>query len=337
MRPLAIPAGVLLVLALAPAAPAATRPAFKVVATSVVPLVSDGASAAAYMPTADTVRVIRARGGAGVTIVAPPPCVASIRGEGLRAVGGGYLLYACPQAFAGQPASTGYVVQSIATGEARRVTGTLPIGDSGSPPTLDAVGSVGLGGTISNHHGDGFPFDLNWHTGMQIGWPQSPLSDRGIRDLDRPGLTRRMCAPLRRTLQPAVLGDTQPGVFRPYLYSRPWGVGFVATRSDRRPRLVLQRCGSTRRTTLAAGPVSQLGGGGGVVTWVSVGPKRLALHAYSLATRRHKVSTTAPDANLRAGHLGGLLFRSTIATRVGGGDLTPLTWTIEAARAFANR
>ena len=136
---------------------------------------------------------------------------------------------------------------------------------------------------------------------------------------------------------PSVLGDTQPGVFWPYVYSRPWGVGFEATPRGRRQRLVLQRCGATRRTTLASGPVGDLQGGGGIVTWLSPGAKRTAFHAYSLATRRHAVSTTAPYPNLRARHLRGLLFRSTVANRVGGGNLTPLTWRIEAARAFAAR
>ncbi len=331
MRRIAAVTGALLLLWAQSAAAAMFAP----VATSVVALVSDGANAAAYMPTADTVRVLFSRGAPPVTLTAPAGCsvTPSRGGGGLRAVGGGYVLYYCPGAF-GTPlaGANGYVVQSLATGAGLLVPGALPAGDSGSPPGFAAIGSQWLGGTITNHQGDSFPFDLRWRTGVAFAWPRKKLSDREVEALDRDRPVRRMCAPLRRSLAPAALGDTQPGVYERYVYERPWGAGIVV---HRRAHLLLQRCGSKRHTTLASptGGIGQLQGKGGVITWVSGSTTGSVLHAYAPRTRRAS-STRATDPSLVFAHLGSLLFLSTVASRVGGGDQSPATWTVSAAQAF---
>jgi hypothetical protein len=323
------------VLAPACAADAATaRIAFTPIATSVVPLVSDGTSAAAYMPTPTTVQVVFATS-APKMLEAPPDCVpASANSDGLRAVGGGYLLYACAPTSA---APQGYVVQSIATGALALPTGLarLPIDDSGSAPIFRAIGANWLGGTTAGHEGGSFVFDLQWHTGVQFGFRKT-LGVREVEMLDEPGLRRRMCEPLRRTPALGPYDELVRGVYEPYAYERPWGVSILPRGVHQIQRVELQHCGSRHVTTLATasrGGLGQLQGGGRVVSWVSSTGKASAVHAYSLA-RRIAVAGPIVDESASALHVGGLLLQSTVSARAGPGNLTPTMWTISAAAPF---
>ena len=292
-------------------------------------------SPSAYMPTPTTVQVVFVAR-APKMLEAPPDCIhASADGYGLRAIGGGYLLYSCAPTIA---APQGYVVQSIATGALERPAGlaALPVDDSGSEPIFRAIGASWLGGTTSTHEGGSFVFDLQWHTGAQFGF-RKRLGVREVEALDEPGLRHRMCAPLRRTQALGPYDERVRGVYEPDAYERPWSVSIVPRGVRQIQRVELQRCGSTRVTTLATasrGGFSQLQGGGAIVSWVSSTNKASAVHAYSLARR---IAVTGPivDAGASAVHVGGLLLQSTVAARVGAGDLTPTMWTISASAPFA--
>jgi hypothetical protein len=268
-----------------------------------------------------------------LTLAVPTGCAADparLGDSGLRAAGGGYVLYYCPAAFGtGLAGLTGYVVQSIATAQSQPAAGTPASTDSGEPPRFDAIGSRWLGGSSENHEGERFPFDMRWRTGVQFAWPRHRLSIRQVENLDRSRPAQLMCSPLRRSTIPSPLGGTTTdATYSPYTYEHPWGAGIL-----RSGRLTVQHCGSKRRTTIASHGAGQLQGGGGVITWVS-GTRRLAVHAYSLDTRR--TTTTRPsDTSLIAQHLGDTLFASTVATRVAGANLTPTMWTITAAHAFS--
>jgi hypothetical protein len=315
-----------------PSAKAAAGASFQPFAASVVPLRSDGATVAAYMPTANTVRVVF-KTGPGLTLAVPAGCAADparLGDSGLRAVGGGYVLYYCPATFGtGLAGSTGYVVQSIATTQSQPAAGTLSSTDSGAPPRFDAIGSQWLGGFSEDHEGGVSPFDLRWRTGVQFAWPRHRLSISQVEDLDQARPAQRICAPLRRSTVPSPLGGTtSDATYFPYAYEHPWGAGIV-----RSGHLTVQHCGSKRRITIAPRGIGQLQGAGGVITWVS-GSRRLAMHAYSPATRRSTTSGPS-DTSLIAQHLGDVLFASTVATRVGAGNLTPTMWTITAAHAFS--
>ncbi len=71
-----------------------------------------------------------------------------------------------------------------------------------------------------------------------------------------------------------------------------------------------------------------------MLIWVS-GTRTLAMHAYSLDTKRTTTSRPS-DTSLIAQHLGDVLFVSTAATRLGADKLTPTMWTITAAVPFGS-
>lgn len=100
-------------------------------------------------------------------------------------------------------------------------------GAEGGSNTFEAVGAYGIRARFMAYHTDTTTV-INWHTGRSAERVFDPPS---IEDLDRPGLRRRLCAPLRvaRAFEP------------PYA---------LRVRSG---KLLLQRCGSMHAQTLARG------------------------------------------------------------------------------------
>ena len=182
----------------------------------------------------------------------------------LSAVGSGRLLMACPGAPAPLP-----VVVDIRTGrrsefpEVEQAQAFL-----NGTTTWVGVGDEGILANIVGTHGDvETGFDPSDDEVLGLDDPSTAI------DLDRPQLTRPLCAPLRRTRTP----DDPNGIFSrdpyvPLIYAKPWVVETVPVYrikdrdlfeyrmvrawrcGKRRPRVLARRCGCT--ASLGAGLVS---------------------------------------------------------------------------------
>lgn len=141
-------------------------------------------------------------------------------------------------------------------------------------------------------------------------------------DLDDPGLTRRLCAPLVRSEN---VDDTYGDVpqFQPYFYEPHYGATVVLSGTARTGTLVLERCGSRRKEVLdrCPGGCSSVQLSAGVLTWLS-GKK---VRAYVPRTRRFYSWRTpaTPDQRWNMGllHLRDRLLVS-IPPHAGGSDWT---------------
>jgi hypothetical protein len=111
---------------------------------------------------------------------------------------------------------------------------------------------------------------LNWRSGQVVA---SPSDTATTTDLDDPTLQQTLCAPLRRTNDPAQISRDQ-GSFQ---FEAPYGL-------ERSPEgiVTIQRCGSARTTTLlkshASATEPELASG--FVSWTVPGPLDASLYAY---------------------------------------------------------
>jgi hypothetical protein len=116
-----------------------------------------------------------------------------------------------------------------------------------------------------------------------------------VPDLERAGLTRKLCAPVRR--MPYSDGDAPSDPFLPVQYARPWA---LVSQSDRQ---VLRRCGS-RRTIQASGEYRDASLGGGWLLAPSTG--LLSTRTFELRRlrdgRRFHVTVHASSGHAYARH-----------------------------------
>ena len=182
----------------------------------------------------------------------------------LSAVGSGRLLMACGGPFPPLP-----VVVDIRTGrrtELHEVRLKRPFIDGNT----NWIG-VGREGILANVDG--------YHWNVDTGFAASDdevleLDDpRTAVDLDRPQLTRPLCAPLRRTRMPddPTLQGRDPYV--PLIYARPWAVETVPV-YRREGRAIYEdamvrawRCGERRPRILAKSCGCEASFGAGLVAW----------------------------------------------------------------------
>lgn len=217
--------------------------------------VGDGARYVAFQPTASTLRVIdalhprrrietriHARCASGTFVDVT-----------LAAVGGGQVLVTCIGSPPGHPREIGDYpsVFTIATGRWHDVPGDLAWVRTYD---ADAIGSRWIEGLDPDNPASW----IDWRTGATRTDDGTP---RDTVDLDAPGLTRPLCAPLRRPL--AEVGGTAR--FGSYRYDDGFGVGDVREASP----LTIQRCGQAEPTVIDPAGVldtmAQLGSG--AVTW----------------------------------------------------------------------
>jgi hypothetical protein len=294
--------------------------------TSMVPVITDGASVAVWQPDASNTAVWFPRTGRLLQLRTPAGLLPV-------AIGGGQLLWSAPPSQE-QPVSP-VVLHDLATGEDH-----VPVGLDAVQPNaycndmsdsssiaISRVGSQGIAGVCETGRG-AVDFRLNWRTGAySVPW-ETRWTPRTIEDLDRPGLTRELCRPLT-----APVLDDDPRRFMsdagPILV--PYD-GRLAVTYDQWPLhpesvgrgLGLQRCGVARHVVLARGPVAQASLGAGRVSWMSIrrmpGQDRVRLaDAHVLSPRSGTRATWAPiplpfrlggDASPQLAHTAERLFAS---------------------------
>jgi len=240
------------------AAPARAEPPLRTVGAASTGFPSGSALVAAdgdrvaYMSAPGRVRVID-RSLAEVASIAEPGCT-------WRAFGGGALLWNCePLA----PAQPGHSLIDELDGPSRTVLEpplALGLGGHGEFPMWSGIGLRWL---IATFDGEANVY-VNRATGKVDSRRDLPshAGTRLIADVDRPDLTRRVCAPLAQQYVGGLRGNS---VAVPLAYQAPYG----ATRSG--SRLLLGRCGARRLTVLSRCPrsCSDPVVGDGFVAWTA--------------------------------------------------------------------
>jgi hypothetical protein len=206
------------------------------------------------------------------------------------AMGSGQLLWRCAKIAPSHSKMPDLFVQDLATGALRTPPGQedvhlrFPKADELAPAELGAHWILGYAVNPYIHYRE--PFLFNWRTGA-VRRP-SRRTDT-VLDLDVPGLDVRLCPPLRRR-------EINFG-YR-YRYARPFAMSLTSSRS-----LLLDRCGSERRSTIARMPIIGFTTptlSAGIVTWgvTALGPGGLkgAVFAYDARTgRRSRWAHPDPD------------------------------------------
>ena len=240
--------------ALVVAQPAVGATPYRVGDTTSNWVVAGSRYAAFAVPTGE-VRLYDGRRARWSTIRTPAGC-------DFASVSGGALMWRCP---------AGAHVLDLATGRAVDV----PIDPAFYVTPLDVGAHWILASAITDH--GAYPLWIDWRTG-RYGNPR-PLSRAGVvPDLNKASLYTRLCAGLRRRLDPNA--DAQPDPFLPYLYERPYGVQ-VSPGPPFPGRIVVRRCGRRNAVTLR-GKAPSLGDG--LLTWTR-GSRGVA---YSLRTGRQR-------------------------------------------------
>ncbi len=222
-------------------------------------VVSDGKRWAAWPTGPGEVAVYDGLAAEDPRTVAVPDCP-------LAAVGGARVAVTCWPGLA--------TIVDIATGARTEV-------DVRSSPAFEGSSWVGVGRRGLLALVRGFTGHSELHTGFDLEIGVRELDDpRRALDLDRPGLSRPLCAPLRRTATPWTDRDlprTDP--YAEMLYARPWAVEALPGGTvrawrcgERRPRVLAKRCACS----------AQLGNG--LVAWRG----RDGVRAVDLATGRRR-------------------------------------------------
>jgi len=294
-------AGIAVLSSLAPGPASAASPRFKALGpitspASVQPVVTDGGRFAALQPNGGISRIVDTQRGRSYDVPTP--------GEGcsVTAAGAGQIVWSCPEARGAIP-----ILLDARTRRLRRLPGVeaflteveaLRSRYDGDPASVRfaAVGRRWIEGRVEfTYQGSKtFSFYRTVHLDRLTGERRSdaPGSARSFPDLDRPGLTRRLCRPLSRTP-----GDNPSGnapAFEPFTFES--GVALDVDPSE--PRLLLKRCGRRplvlSRCRRSSGCYSeQLGAG--VLTWA----ERRTAHAYGISSGHRR--TLAPAAARRGG------------------------------------
>ena len=169
----------------------------------------------------------------------------------LAGVGGGHLLLTCPNA---ERYSPDPVLVDVRTGEQTNVGGDDLRADGLDSMRFAGVGARGILVVVDGYHsGDEFAFDWRSRTRFHLDDPERTI------DLGRARLTRKLCAPLRRTPNP--MRDISPfdedPPYLPMSVSGRRAVEAAAERANGPWRVRLWRCG--RSTSARAGPRQQRG------------------------------------------------------------------------------
>lgn len=242
----------------ATAAGAAARPApapLKTIGTFVGPLLADGERYYAVTRVSGDTLVGNAR--TGRSFVVRPPT-----GYVLAAIGGGEVLWTCEtcDSWPGGQDAQRPLVMTIAT---RLFEPAVPGFDeyvrSLSPEeylSFQRVGRNWLAGRVQGYHYQR-PVFMNWRTGETA----DPAGPRSFEDLDRPGLKRRLCKPLRRRVQSSDSAyDDFADRYLPATLERPFALLEFYDAEQRTYRGELRRCGTRARTVLDLSG-AQLGNG----------------------------------------------------------------------------
>jgi len=240
-------------------------------------LLTDGVRWAAYEPRVGLTRLIDTKTGRSTDRPDPNGCAG-----GLRALGGGEILYDCanpecpPQESEGcfvkiapqesEAKGPTYLVEDIATGIQHPLAGekNFPVSSSEGiygPGGLDAIGAQWAQGGFETNGGHSF-FFVNWHTGAVLREEEEPSSaQEDFEDLNSSHLLQPLCEPLTRPSE----SPLQARKFGQAAYAPPFAI-FASNiyKSDSVP-LQLRRCGSQSRILLPGIGPAQLGGG--VLSW----------------------------------------------------------------------
>lgn len=263
------------------------------------PVATDGRRFAAFHPTLETTRVLDTR--RGRSFVVPNPA------EGCRvtAAGAGQVVWTCEDERGAAP-----VLLDARTRQVRRAPGldalrtevdALRRRVDGGPPSIvyDAVGRRWIEARVELTYVGSKTFSLysTVHLDRFTGERRydTPRSPRSYPDLDRPGLTRRLCRPVARTRGENGSGNAPD--FEPFVFE-----GGIALDDDpSEQRLLLERCGRRpvvlSRCRTASGCYSpQLAGG--LVSWA----ERRAAFLYDASSgRRVRATPAAARRNVRTG------------------------------------
>ena len=214
-------------------------------------VVADGKRWAAWSPEPGTVIVLDDRSGTRRRL-SIPACP-------LAGVGGGHLLLTCPNA---ERYSPDPVLVDVRTGEQTNVGGDDLRADGLDSMRFGGVGTRGILVVVDGYHsGDEFAFDWRSRTRVHLDDPERTI------DLGRARLTRKLCAPLRRTPNP--IRDISPfdedPPYLPMSVSGRRAVEAAAERANGPWRVRLWRCGDRRPRVLGRGSNEAIGAG--LVTW----------------------------------------------------------------------
>lgn len=214
-------------------------------------VVADGKRWAAWSPGPGSAIVLDGRTGTRRQLGIPDCPIGGI-GEGL-------LVLSCPNAARYSPDP---VLVDVRTGEQTNVGGDDLRADTLDSYSFTGVGARGILVTVDGYHyRDEFAFDWRSRSRFHLDDP-----DRTV-DLGRAGLTRPLCAPLRRAPKPQIEGspyDEEP-LYLPMSVSGRRAVDVAAERADGPWKVRLWRCGHRRPRLLGRGGEASIGAG--LVTW----------------------------------------------------------------------
>ncbi|MDX6649934.1 MAG: hypothetical protein QOJ97_1885 [Solirubrobacteraceae bacterium] len=196
-------------------------------------------------------------------------------------LGSGQLLWRCAKVAVSHSKMPDLFVQDLATRSVRKPPGqedihlSFPKADELVPAEVGAHWILGYAVNPAIRYSE--PFLFNWHTGA-VRRP-SRRTDT-VLDLNVPGAHARLCPPLRRR---------EINFSYRYRYARPFGMSLASSGA-----LMLDRCGSARRTTIARMPLIGYTTptlSAGIVTWGETGPpgpggSRGEVFAYDARTGR---------------------------------------------------
>jgi hypothetical protein len=201
-----------------------------------------------------------------------------------NAIGAGALVYGCP---GGQPGllAAGWL-KDLRTGVARQVVRS-------APGAVDSRQWIGVGRRWLQAQDQGYHVTVSAFydraTGAQYAG-RSPFGARRQPDLDRAGLVRAICSPLRVPVDQADASETTDGYASLLLDGRfalNAGPTFASTPSG--SPLVLERCGTSRHQVLCRSLCRTPTFSRGKVVWAD----GLELHTYRLADHRQKTYSFA--------------------------------------------
>jgi hypothetical protein len=246
-------------------------------------VVADGKRWAAWSPAPGTAVVLDDRSGTRRRL-SIPPCP-------LGGVGGGWLLLTCSDPVDRQDDP---VLVDVRTGQATNVGGDDLKADALDFVRFTGVGAHGILVTVDGyHHEDVYAFD--WRSRKR-----HDLDDRRRTvDLDRPALTRPLCAPVERSVDPWA-GDPYVNgpPYLPIASEGRWAAE-LATRRNGPGAVRLWRCGQRRPRVLERCHCRDVSAGAGMVAWQS-GRAR----ALDLASGRRRSWRSAGEGYARVAQAG---------------------------------
>jgi len=174
-------------------------------------------------------------------VVADPP------GCGAPFIGAGALLFTCTESRPG--AAAGAWIVNLKTGLGRTAVPEQLLDGDGR--FFVAVGRRWLQATLSSYHRQVSAF-YDRATGEPYAGA-SPFGPRRQPDLDRPGLVRVICSPLRASIDG--FEDSPPEIsdgYVPLLFSQKWALdpGPLVQSPGQPSQVTLRRCGSTRHRVI---------------------------------------------------------------------------------------